>query len=123
MNFVRFIYDDRDYRYDDSNSLRMCILGRFLSSDVRGDVSVYKDWVLNDSYKTACGNITILDKVGHDISLGDLFSEEKVPTKLIMTVEQFIQLLDDWQEKACKKCPKNVLIKHEYDQFIIETSE
>jgi hypothetical protein len=38
-----------------------------------------------------------------------------------MTKQQFVQLLDDWQEKVCKPMPTEVIIKYENNQFIIET--
>jgi hypothetical protein len=38
-----------------------------------------------------------------------------------MSRDQFIKLLDDWQEKVCKLKPKEVIIKHENDEFVIET--
>jgi hypothetical protein len=39
-----------------------------------------------------------------------------------MSRQQFAQLFDDWQEKVCKYRPKEVIIKHENDQFTIETN-
>ena len=38
-----------------------------------------------------------------------------------MTLSQYVQLLDEWENKICKEMPKEVIIKHENDQFIIET--
>ena len=38
-----------------------------------------------------------------------------------MTRQQFVYLLNDWQEKVCKHKPKIVTIKHVDGQFFIET--
>jgi hypothetical protein len=40
-----------------------------------------------------------------------------------MTKKQFVQLLDDWQEKVCKRKPKEVTITYDGNQFTIETSD
>ena len=38
-----------------------------------------------------------------------------------MTHDQFIKLLDDWEEKVYKLNPKEVTITYENDEFTIET--
>ena len=47
-------------------------------------------------------------------------SEEEIPTRLQISKEQFETLLDDWQEKVCKRKPREVIIKHVDDRFFIE---
>src|SRR5258707_100677 len=80
------------------------------------------DLGINDSLGDACsGNITELEKEDNFILLSDLYSEEETPTELKMTRNQFIKLLDDW-EIICKSKPKEVIIKCENDQFIVETN-
>ena len=37
-----------------------------------------------------------------------------------ISCEQFVKLLDDWQEKACKANAKEVIIKHENGEFTLE---
>ena len=37
-----------------------------------------------------------------------------------MTVDQFVNLLNEWYEKVCTKNPQEVLLKHINDQYIIE---
>lgn len=121
MEFAKLIYDGEYYSYRGSSNLKMDILGLFFRCELRYGISSYKDWVFDDASISACGNITALEKVDGHIYMSDLLSEEKDPTELIMTIEQFVQLLDDWDNKVCKLRPKEVLIKYENDQFIIET--
>ncbi len=45
-----------------------------------------------------------------------------MPTEVQMTIKQFVQLLDDWENKVCKLRPKEVIIKYEDGEFIIETN-
>src|ERR1700735_4656873 len=122
MDFVKLVYDGCHYRYNGGSGLKMDILGRFLLSEIRWDITTYREWACDEAYLSACGNITSLDKEGGYIYLSDLYSEEQVPTELKMTVQQFIQLLDDWQDKVCKLKPKEVIIKYENDKFVIETN-
>lgn len=121
MHFVKLLYDGRHYRYDGSSALKMDILGRFFISDVRESSLSYRNWALSDPNLSACGNVTSLDKEDGNICLSDLYSEESVPAELEMTLAQFVQLLDDWEKKVCKAKPTEVIIKHENDQFIVET--
>jgi hypothetical protein len=114
------------YAYKDASNIEMNILGDFLVSDVRcGGSESYKEWGLTDKWKNdeTNGNITALERSGNYILLRDLFSEEEVPAALKMTREQFGQILTVWEEKVCKLKPKEVIIKYENDQFIIETTE
>ena len=123
MEFVKLKYDGEYYDYAGSDTIKMTILGRFLISDAASQMQWYRDWALNDPIESVCGNITSLDKIDGKIYLSDLYSEENIPAELMMTIDQFIQLLDDWEEKVCKVKPKEVIIKHEHDQFVIETKD
>jgi len=42
----------------------------------------------------------MVEKDGNFMYLTDLYSEENDPTELIMSVQQFVQLLDDWREQS-----------------------
>ena len=125
MNYTKLLYDGQFYSRKGATSSEMGILGRFLTSDVgcrRQLQPSYQDWALDDS-RGLCvsGNITYLEKEGNYIVLSDLDSEEKKPTTLRISRAQFVQLLDDWQEKVCKHKPQEVIITNKNDQFIIET--
>jgi hypothetical protein len=127
MSFVKIIYDNNSYDYNNANSTAMAILGLFLSSDVGCGSRIntwpsFKDWALNDSLgECLSGNITRLEKENGNILLTNSYSEEKTPTELKITQEQFVQILTDWEEKVCKLRPKEVTITYENDQFVIET--
>ena len=121
MLFVRLIYENGYYDYEDSNDIKMDILGFFLKSDVGCRRSSFKEWGLDDSDIRTNSNITYLEKENGYIYLSDLYSEEKVPTRLKMSIKQFVQILDDWDTKVCKVRPQEVIIKYENGEYSIET--
>lgn len=117
------------YSYVDASTMGMNILGSFLST-IGCHKSMYKEWALADKsdpcgkFGYSCGANTIfLEEEDNYIYLSDNYSEEAVPTHLKMSCEQFVRLLDDWQEKVCKHKPQEVLIKEENGSFIIETHD
>lgn len=102
----------------------MTILGRFLTSDIGNGSSGFKKWGLTNSWGDACsGNLTALEKDKDYILLTDLYSEEKTPTELKMTLQQFVQILTDWEEQVLKLKTKEVIIRYKNDQFVIETKD
>jgi hypothetical protein len=131
MNFVKLKLNNNNYSYAGSSSIKMDILGLFLSSDVQCfGVSGFKKWALanklnkNSEYGlTYGGNVTNLEEEGIYIYLSSglpLEKDEKL-VELKMPKEQFIKLLDEWEEKACKAKPKEVTITEKNGEFIFET--
>jgi hypothetical protein len=123
MDFVKIIYNKNSYDYNDASSMKMAILGLFLTSDVSNRPSSFKNWIFDDQSVNGCSNITAFEKENNYILLTDMYSEEETPTVLKITREQFIQILTDWEEKVLKLKPKEIIIKYENDQFIIETKD
>lgn len=125
MDYVKLIYNDGSYDYKGGTSIEAQIIGHFFASDVRlrdQSYPTFKDWALDDSLGMGVsGNITALEKEGDYVYLTDAYSLEDTPTEVKISRQQFVQLFDDWQEKVCKHKPKEVIIKHENGQFIIET--
>lgn len=135
MEWVKFKAAEHDsYIYRGSSSISMDILGRFLYCDVRcSEISFFKRWALADktdprsqfTYSIG-GNATFLEEEDDGyIYLFDRtesFSPKLLSQYLKISRSQFVQLLDEWQEKFCKEKPKEVIIKHENDQFFIETN-
>jgi hypothetical protein len=122
MEFIKLVISPHGrYSYNDASNIEMTILGHFLSSDVGCYSPTFRKWASHATWRGGSGNITMIEKEDGYIYVSDLYSEEQEPTELKMTVEQFIQLLDDWQEKVCEHKPREVIIKHESDQFVIET--
>ncbi len=124
MDSVKFFLDINygDYSPKNASSIEMCNLGYFLASDVRSRPSVFKEYAFNDRQQFMSSNATTLEKQDGYILLRDQYPEEEIPTNLKMSRDQFIKLLDDWEEKVCKVKPKEVIIKYENDEFIIETN-
>jgi hypothetical protein len=137
MDFVKLSLDKSygDYSYQESSNIEMCVLGSLLSDVGCCYQSSCKDWALADkndphsgfahTYGTNAifleeddnGNIHIVDAIGSDDE-----DEYYIPGRIIVTRQQFIQLLDDWKEKVCKLKPKEVMITYDNDQFSIETN-
>ncbi len=104
------------YCYDDADTVEMCILSRFLTSDVYCFGSRYKEWALFDTqYTKYGGNITFLEKKDGYIIISDQYSEEPDGGPYF-PIEQpeFVKLLDEW-ENICKQNPKPQEILITYD--------
>ena len=86
MDFVKFIYGNGRYRYIDASDLKMHILGSFLATDIGCIGSIFKEFAFNEWEIETASNITSLKKEHGKIFLSDLYSEEDVPTKLVMTL-------------------------------------
>ena len=125
MNFVKFLLDVNysDYSYTNASNIEMCILGDFLTSDVGSRASFYKEYLFNNQQQYVSANATTLEKQNGYILVSDQYPDEENPVKLKMSYDQFLKLLNDWEEKVCKLMPKEVIIKHENDEFIIETKD
>lgn len=121
MEYFKLQYNGNSYQYVEATNIKMCILSRFLATDIGCYSSTFREWATKEHWKGASGNVTMVEKEGNFMYLSDLYSEEDDPTELKMTVQQFVQLLDDWRDKVCSTKPKGVIIKYENDQFVIET--
>jgi hypothetical protein len=121
MNFVKLVYHNDFYKYVDASTMEMNNLGNFLKSDVRCYWPGFMEWALHDRGESISSNTTFLRKENGKVFLSDLYSEDDEPVELEMTLGQFIQILNAWQEKVCKMMPKEVIIKHENGEFVIET--
>ncbi|HRN77903.1 MAG TPA: hypothetical protein PLU71_01570 [Candidatus Dependentiae bacterium] len=125
MNFVRLILDIDygNYSYNGASNTEMGNLGLFFTDDVGcsgGDS--FKDFVLNDKFLCASSNATYLEKEDDYILLSSLHAEDLYnPVELRITRDQFLKLINDWNEKVCKVKPKEVIIKYENGEFIFET--
>ena len=111
------------HSYKDASNIEMAILGCFLTDDVSYYPSSFMEWGLTNKSKNdeTSGNCTFLQKRGDCILLSDLYSEEKVPTMVKLTKEQYKQILSDWERKVCKSMPKEVIITYDNGKFVMET--
>lgn len=123
MNFVKLTYDNGYYHYKGGSNLQMDILGNFLASDYDCTWSSFREWALDEKWRGGSGNITMIEKDNGYIYLSNLYSDEAEPTELRMTVQQFVQLLDDWRSIVCKNKPREITVKRSEDHFVIETCE
>lgn len=138
MDHAKIMYENGFYGYKGGTTSEMDVLGIFLATDVGCDEQEwpsFKDWALanktdpNSGFShTIGGNATFLeeDNDGNIHLIDDTGSDPDdihyIPAHIKMTRQQFVQLLDDWQEKVCKHKPKEVTITYDDDQFNIETN-
>jgi hypothetical protein len=111
------------YSCKDASNIEMCILYYFIACDNSNGTSSTKEVALNDQWRGGGGNLTSWDKEDGYILISDMYSEEELPTVLKMPHDQFVKLLDDWEEKVLKLRPKEVIIKYENNEFVIETKD
>jgi len=131
MNTVKLICKNK-YYYEEATNGEMCILGLFFKDGVNKYKESYKlvrDWTLADKddpqsgYGSELGgNLAFLedDGFGNVIVEDDIPCDPQNPLHIKMTREQFVKLLDEWAEKVIKTLPKEVIIKHENNEFNIE---
>ena len=140
MDFVKFVLSQSHgyYSYQEASNVAMNVLGMFLSDVGFSEQQrpTFKNWALADKTTPGTGfnytigtNVTFLeeddDGVIHilDDTGSDPDDVHYIPARIKMTRDQFVRLLDDWQEKVCKHKPKEVIIKYENDRFFIETHD
>jgi len=117
MEFVVLRYSYEDYYPSKSSNMEMCVLGGFLTNDVRTSALFYKEWSLDDQGLGVSGNHTFLEKEDGYVYLTDIYSDEKIPTTCKISVQQFAKLLGDW-DTILKCVPRPLKIK-----IILENSE
>jgi len=121
MKFVELIISPtKRYAYKDASDIEMNILGDFLASDVGYRSLPFIQWAFDNTSQNANGSLTALEKNNNSIFLTDIFAKEETPTALQMTHQQFVQILNDWQEKVCGVQPKAIFIQHENNHFTIK---
>ena len=83
---------------------------------------------MDKTWPGGCGELTSIDQEDGYIYLSKLYSHDDDDERddyyveLKMTVEQFVQVMDEWQVIInLEKKPKEVILKHKDDQFTFET--
>lgn len=111
------------YTCTEASDADMLILGNMLADDVRNNALSYKQTLADDTLHGQSGNFVSMIKENGYVILSDLYSEEAAPTEFRIPRYLFERLLDDWQEKVCKRKPRELIIKHIDDKFTIETKQ
>jgi len=124
MEFVKLTYKNGYYSYVDVSSIKMNTLENFLTSDAS---PTFREWALADKSDPNSGFCEFYggNIIGLEEEYGYIFFTDDISDifiDLIMSREQFVQLLTDWEEKVFKLKPKNVILIHRNDTFIIETN-
>lgn len=127
MKLIKLIYDNEnndyylDYFNPDDN---MGILGVFLTIDVKCQTS-FRKYFFDESCNIIGGNITYLEKEDEDVIIHDMYPDEegKYPKKIQIPNIEFVKILDTWLDVVCKTKPKEVIIKYENGEFVIETKD
>jgi len=125
MEFVQFLLnlDSDTYHFNGGSTSEMCSMGLFFIEDIRCNDSFYREWVLKSTDGDAAGgNYIGLENQNGYIIFNDEYPAVPKSTELKMTIKQFVSLFDEWQQKVIKQKPKEVIIKHENNDFFIETT-
>ena len=111
------------YAYHKSDTIGMCILGLFLTSDMGPfPCKGFIDWVNDDeSNEVVSGNLTTLEKKDGFIVLSNEYLQEEVPTEIKIPHDKFLNILLEWRDKICKEKPKGVIIRQQDGKFFFET--
>jgi len=131
MSSVKIIKRNNIYSPQRATNIPMLILGCFLTDDNRCSKNSWQDWakeaksLRDDQFPHTVGsNITFLEidqneiiSMYNDLDYGEL--EEKAP-HLKISVDQFVELLDEWYERVCKQQPQEVLLKYENNTYTLE---
>ena len=132
MSSVRFIKDRHGYiNFQGGTDIPIEILGHFLMTDNHCSKNSWQDWakeaksLRDDQFPHTVGsNITFLEidqneiiSMYNDLDHNEL--EEKAP-HLKISVDQFVELLDEWYERVCKQQPQEVLLKYENNTYTLE---
>ncbi len=113
MEFVKFIQEHNHYHFEEASNMEMCILGNFLTDDVGCYDPTFRNWLFEDESDALDGNITVLEKKGNNIILGDLLSEqEDGGPYLTIRIDEFLRILNEW-EQFCITKPKEIIITRE----------
>ncbi len=133
MEYCKFIRNQDDlYQYGGSSSTSITILTGFLMEDYRYGSKFFKKWALelNDPSpehgKTRAGNCTYLEYKNDTIFIDHEFIQNKKNPQLAkISREQFIKILDEWEQKIVNADPKpkEIIVKQDGDKFFIETSD
>lgn len=121
MDLVRLVYSYGSYDYKEATSRAMELIGIFLSSNVGCSGSSFMEFGLNAHEQYTSGNTIYLEKNNNNIVLSDLYDQDENPIKVSMSIQQYVQLLDDWEKQVCKRKPQEVIVKQANNQFFIET--
>jgi hypothetical protein len=115
------------YICKEASNTEMGILGLLLSQDIEDNILPYKQTLDDNTLCARGGEFIFMEKENGYVLLSELRSEEAVPTEFKLSRQQFVQLLDDWQDKVCRFTPEfkpaEVIIKYDNDTFTIETNE
>lgn len=118
----KVIFDKDSYKYKSADTIEIERLVFLLATDVSYyNHNFFKKWALEDSDEvTSGGNISYLYKENDFVFIGDLYSEEEDGGPFLkMSVENFVKILDQWDE-LYKTKPKEILIIQEDDVVRLE---
>ena len=131
MNFVKmhkhpFLHEL--YTIYDTSNQSMYILGSFFSDIGNRQDLIYffENWPFDENESDCINtNATCIEKEDRLIYLTSSIPGDDGydNTALIMTYQQFSELMHNWQEKVCKSKPEEIMITYDNNQFNLETKE
>lgn len=117
MNIIILELNQRAYDAKNYLDHYLYTLATFLTDDV-GSTGFYKRWFYS-SQDLTCGNMTCLEKLDNniiEISMAPGLDEGR--HICLITSENFIQLLNEWEKICINDVPK-VILYEENNQFLL----
>lgn len=126
LEFAHIIKHNKVYCSQESSDIKMCILSHFLTDDVScSSIESYIGLAYDPEFRGGCANATCMEKENGYVSIClevDVREEEDQANAiwLKLTIEQYINILENWRDKVCKERPSEVIIRYENDKFAFD---
>jgi hypothetical protein len=136
MEFVKLILEPRGYyTYNGGSDSAIFVLEMLLSEIgcLKNERVSLQDWALADKNDPHCGfghcigtNALFLDEDDNgdihivDATGGDSEDIYYIPARIKMSRDQFVKLLDEWEEEVCAYKPREVIVKYDGDRYLVE---
>ncbi|HEV2601515.1 MAG TPA: hypothetical protein VGT41_04400 [Candidatus Babeliales bacterium] len=112
------LIDDKVYICENSSGGDFWILAGFLTSDVGGGASSYREFINNPNQIETSSNYTMMEKEGDELLLACQFDYDFEPC-IKMSQKEMLSILDQWQELV-KLRPQEIIIFKRDDSYILE---
>jgi hypothetical protein len=125
VEYVRIDLEDGTYMPIVFSNDDMATLGSFFTTDVVCFGDYWDKWIVDPSEDSEeiSGNITYLEKEDGNIYLSFLYDESDEITRLKISPQNLLELLDYWRKNVSKIKPKYVFISGENGIYTMKSSD
>ena len=111
MKLAKLVRKNDDYSID-TGDIKIWTLAYLLRTDVGSDTKSIYDFLEDDKLIAFCGNVSYIEKEGIDLIIDLEWHDydDKCPNKIIISKENFLNILDQWEEVYSQK-PDEIIIQ------------